>query len=85
MLFDTDALAMLERFERKQMISLDDIADLARTPIGWTKVGLLMQAYFIEVIGLDMRITSEGRQALARLDEYLTALESLETDDEQEG
>lgn len=70
-LFDREALSLLTKFENRVLVSLDDVGAMAKTPVGWTKVAALMQAYFIEVIGLHMRITEEGKSALSDLREYV--------------
>ena len=69
-LFDDQSLALLEHFAHQNLIELDQVAALAETPSGWSKIGLLMQAYFVEVIGNHMRLTEDGHRAMANLDDY---------------
>ena len=70
-LFDPEALRFLKEFEHRLALSLDDVGAMAQTPVGWTKIAVLMQAYFVEVGGLHMRITEEGKSALSKLASYV--------------
>ena len=73
-LFDPDSLGLLERLSRVDKLSLDQVAELIESPVGWTKFGLLMQAYFVEILGAQVRITTEGKIAIEKLDEFVAAV-----------
>lgn len=69
-MFDTGALEIMERLAKVGHASLINLNKIANTPEEWAKFGLLMQAYFVEVIGSQARVTQEGRTALSSIEEY---------------
>jgi hypothetical protein len=78
-LFDPEALDFLTKFENRVALDLDEVGAMAKTPIGWTKIAALMQAYLVEVVGLQMRVTEEGRSQLANLRKYIERVSKEES------
>jgi len=69
-MFDPETLKILERLANVDQLSLTKLDEIAQSAEGWAKFGLLMQAFFVEVIGSQARVTQEGRTALTKLERY---------------
>ena len=71
-LFDPDAVRILDTLATAPRYQVDKIQAIVVDAAGWLRLGLLMQAQFVEPVGLDFAVTTDGRDALSRLESFLT-------------
>ena len=71
-LFDQEAVRYLYRFNLRVTVGVEEVDEWIEEPIGWTKIAQLMQAYFVEVVGFHLRITEQGKDALAGLRSFVS-------------
>jgi hypothetical protein len=71
---DTACLFILHKFRREEYIDINDLDNLIASPAGWIKVCLLVKADLVEIVGSDLRITSEGHEAIEETQRILNEL-----------
>jgi len=74
-LFDPKAMDLLESLSKKPSFDFQELAEKILDSIMWVKLAVLVRAYLVEPLDNGVRVTSEGSQALKRMNSYLLRLD----------